>query len=31
MQPELLQNADGERATNQIAMEILAQDTGGKA
>src|SRR5260370_1221605 len=31
MQPELLQTEDGERATNQIAMEILAQDTGGKA
>jgi VWFA-related protein len=31
MQPELLRTEDGERATNQIAMEILAQDTGGKA
>jgi VWFA-related protein len=30
-QAELLQTADGERARSQIAMEMLAQDTGGKA
>jgi VWFA-related protein len=31
MQSELLNNESGERAANQIAMELLAQDTGGKA
>jgi hypothetical protein len=30
-QAELLQTADGERARSQIAMEMLAQDTGGRA
>jgi VWFA-related protein len=30
-QAELLQTADGERARSQIAMEMLARDTGGKA